>query len=69
MGMSIKEAVNKMGCESKECPYLDISEVKSFCTVLRTDNFCGSVQKKVRKQEIEDFYVLAEKYGFYSPVV
>lgn len=44
--MSIKEAIKKMKCEERACPYLDAKGIKTFCTVLRTDKFCGKAQKK-----------------------
>ena len=64
MGMSVKEAVKKMGCEERECPYLDPIGIKSFCTVLLTDEFCKTKNKEIRKKEIEEFYSLSKKYGF-----
>ena len=65
MQMSVKEAIEKMGCEENKCPHLDIKRVSSFCTVLRTKEFCKNVQKDVQKN-IKAFNALAEKYGFFG---
>jgi len=63
MGMSIREAIKKMGCEEISCDHLDPKGAYSFCKAIFTDKFCKEVDKR-RKQEIEAFYSLAEKYGF-----
>jgi hypothetical protein len=44
MGMSKREAIEKMGCKKKKCKHLDENGVYSFCKVLFTKEFC--VKKK-----------------------
>ena len=60
MSMSKREAIEKMGCEKKGCSHLNPDGVYSFCDALFTDEFCSKRDKKDR----EEFYSLAEKYGF-----
>lgn len=60
MGMSIREAIEKMRCKERDCPHLDPKGCYSFCKVIFTDKFCKTVEKKDK----EDFYNLAKKYGF-----
>ena len=47
--MSKKEAIQKMGCLDKKCEFLDIHGIYSFCTVLRTDNFCKNKERLIEK--------------------
>ncbi len=63
--MSIKEAIKKMGCEQRSCSFLDKKGIYTFCKALMTDNFCKTRDRIDRKE----FYELAEKYGFCSPLV
>ena len=55
-----KEAIAKMKCKERECLFLDPEGKYTFCTALRTDNFC----LKRDKIDIIEFYRLAEKYEF-----
>ena len=48
--MSRKEAIEKMGCKEKECPYLDEKGVYTFCTVIFTDDFC--LRKRKNDKEV-----------------
>lgn len=38
-GMSIREAIDRYGCERKNCPFLD-KNGWFFCRAIRTDDFC-----------------------------
>ena len=44
--MSKREAIEKMGCKEKECEYLDIDGVYTFCKALFTDNMCNRKKKE-----------------------
>ena len=39
--MTVKEAIEKMGCEEKECKFLDKNGPYTFCKALFTENMCN----------------------------
>ena len=38
--MSRNDAIEKMGCEEKECKFLDKDGLYTFCKALFTDDMC-----------------------------
>ena len=38
--MTVKEAIEKMGCEEKECKFLDKDRPYTFCGALFTKDMC-----------------------------
>ena len=38
--MSVREAIEKMGCKEKECKFLDEKGIYTFCNALFTDDMC-----------------------------
>lgn len=43
--MSIKEAIEKMGCKEKKCEHLDEKGAYTFCKALFTDEMCVKKEK------------------------
>ena len=58
------EAIKKMRCKERECPFLDEKGYYTFCTVLRTNNFClkkDNIMKKQLNSMIETQQELRDK--------
>ena len=63
--MSVKDAIEYMGCEKKRCSFLDREGIYTFCKALGTNNMC-LIRNRMNKEDMKKFYKLAKKYGFYS---